>query len=383
MVALPILSSLTVVPGQRVLVRGSLDVPLTPQDEPRNTLRLRRILPTLRWLRERGACVALCGHIGSDGAQSTRPLARWFASALGENVEFAADFAQAHQAFAGGSPFVLLENLRRWEGEKANDPIFARSLAALADVYVNEAFAASHRRHASIVGVPRLRSAYAGFAFAEEVEALSRTLAPPTASLMILGGAKITTKLPLLLRALERYQFVVIGGVLANDVWHAQGWETGRSMLSEVAREDLALLVHHPKVVLPVDVVACHPVRGARVCPPSEVQKDEEIVDAGPQTIAGIAERAGQMDLVVWNGPLGNYERGFAAQTEALARALARVNATTIVGGGDTVASIDRLGLLERYSFVSTGGGAMLQFLTDGTLPGIAALEASLEKHGT
>ncbi len=378
-VVLPILSSLAVARGLRVLVRGSLNVPLNERGEPQNTLRLHRMVPTIRWLRQRGASVVLCGHRGRSGDESLAPLAEWFAKELGEAVVFAPTIRDAHRLLGDGVSLILLENLRCWEGEKANDLHFARALAGLADAYVNEAFAASHRAHASIVSVPKLLPAYAGFAFQREVEMLTQALEPPAASFLIVGGAKIATKLPLLLRALTRYRKVAVGGVLANDLWAAKGYEVGRSMRSAVSPEALQPLLRHPRVVLPVDVVAYHPVHGARVCAPTEVAPEERIVDAGPRTVALFAGLAEASELVVWNGPLGNYEQGFAANTEALAQALTRVSARTIIGGGDTVASIERMQLVEHFTFVSTGGGAMLQFLADGTLPGITALQQTLE----
>jgi phosphoglycerate kinase len=270
----------------------------------------------------------------------------------------------------------MLENLRTHSEEQTNDSRFAKALAAYADLYVNESFANSHREHASMVGIPKYLPSFAGLRLREEVEYLKQALHPQHPALFILGGAKFATKQPLAQKFLSFYDSVFIGGALANDFFKAQGYEVGQSLVSENVSSAKKLL-SHPQLMLPTDVIV-KTERGERVIrTPKEVRSAECILDAGPDTVRALEARIREARVVLWNGPLGNFEHGFDAGTLGVAKYLAdnKEEKFTIVGGGDTIAVLERLRLGEgSYSFISTGGGAMLQFLASETLPALEAL---------
>lgn len=343
-----------------VLVRAALNVPVE-NGRVVNDYRLRRALPTIRHLCERGARVVLIGHIGEKGTETLLPVARSLGRLM-PGVSFCGEIVgeRARAAVRALSPgnVLVLENLRRDKRETANDPTFARELSALADVFVEDSFDTCHRAHASIVGVPKLLPSYAGLLLEEEVRELSRALSPKRPSLAVIGGAKFSTKKDVLAALLATYDHVFVGGALANDFLKASGQEVGKSLVSGADDSSVKKLLANPKLVLPIDSVIM----------------DEKILDHGPGTSALLAGLAQEAETILWNGPLGNYENGFIEATNAFARATAAARAYSIVGGGDTIAAIEELGLLPRFSFVSTGGGAMLDFLAGGTLPGIEAL---------
>ena len=368
-----------------VLVRAAMNVPVE-EGKVVNDYRLRRALPTIRFLAERGARVVLISHIGELGTETLAPVAE----ALGKlipNVSFFGETVgpRARDAVRSLSPgrILVLENLRRDRGEKMNDPAFAHELAALADVFVEDSFDTCHRAHASIVGVPKLLPSYAGLQLEEEVKELGAALTPKSPSLAVIGGAKFATKEPVLTALLKAYDRVFVGGALADDFLKASGQEVGKSLVSDTADGGIRDMLADPKLVLPVDSlvipasVALTPAAraAARVAADGQVRADEIILDHGPGTSALLATLARGTKSILWNGPLGNYENGFTDATDAFARAVAASGAHSVVGGGDTIASIESLGLLSKFSFVSTGGGAMLDFIANGTLPGIDALD--------
>lgn len=345
-----------------ILMRAALNVPVAG-GKVVNEYRLRRALPTIRFLAERGARIVLISHLGEQGTETLAPVAR----ALGELIPGVSFFGEtigerARAAVRDLAPggVLVLENLRRNRGERANSRIFAEELAALADIFVEDCFDTCHRPHASIVGVPKLLPSYAGFLLEEEARELSRALTPKRPALAVIGGVKFSTKEAVLTILLKNYDKVFVGGALANDFLKASGREVGKSFVSEAANsDDIKMILANPKLVLPIDSII----------------KNEVILDHGPGTIALLADLAQKAKTILWNGPLGNYENGFTGATEGFARAVATSDAYSVVGGGDTVAAIEGLGLLPQFSFVSTGGGAMLQFLAKGTLPGITILD--------
>ncbi len=361
--------------GKRVLLRLDLNVPVVG-DEVRDDFRIRRSLPTLQMLKERGAKTILISHIESDLTDS---LAR-VASYIGRFCELKAFVAKLEDAPAvvanmQDGEIVMLENLRKNPGEKSNDPVFAGRLASLADYYVNDAFAVSHREHASIVSVPRLMKGFAGPLLSEEVEELSKAFNPPHPFLFVLGGAKFDTKLPLIEKFLAIADNVFVGGALANDIYKEKGYEVGASVVAK-ARINLKHVEQSPKLIVPSDVVVQSPMAKS-VKSPEQVGPGEKILDAGPQSVSELSDILSETEFVLWNGPLGDYEKGFSAGTEGLARAIVESRAKSVIGGADTIAVVSKMGLLEKFSFVSTGGGAMVEFLAKGTLPGIEALKAS------
>lgn len=367
-----------------VLVRAALNEPIAGGAVADN-FRLRRAVPTIRYLAEKGARVVLISHIGEQGTETLAPVAVALSHLL-PRVTFCEDTvgAAAREAIRrlSAGDILVLENLRRDPGEEANDPEFAKKLAALADVFVQDSFDTCHRRHASIVSLPTLLPSYAGFLLEEEVAALSSALTPPSPSLAVIGGAKSSTKEALIETLLPSYSHVFVGGALANDFLKARGDEVGQSLTSNADQASLERVLANPKLVLPTDSrVVPHTALGAlnahaeaRVRGKGEVEPDEVILDHGPATEALLADLVRASKGILWNGPLGKYEDGFIGATNALARAIAASRAHSVVGGGDTIASIENLGLLPRFSFISTGGGAMLEYLAKGTLPGIEAL---------
>ncbi|MDA8597179.1 phosphoglycerate kinase, partial [Candidatus Pacebacteria bacterium] len=364
--------------GKRVFLRAALNVPVQ-NGSVQNDFRLKQSLETITWLTSRGAKVILASHIGRDPEESLAPVyavlkeivpMEFSAEVLGERTKrMVADMEDGD--------VVLIENLRQHQGEKNNDPALAELLADLADVYVDDDFTTAHRAHASIVGVPAHLPAYAGLTFAREYTELGKARTPESPALFLLGGAKFDTKLPLVEKYLDIYDHVFVGGALANDFFKAKGFEVGASLVSDIDLSDSALL-EHPKLVLPIDVVAEYDGQ-RRVSAPDHVEPHERILDAGPATAAMLQEHIAAAKMILWNGPFGDYEHGFAEQTLATAGAIAAAEAYSVIGGGDTVAAIEELQISEQIDFLSTAGGAMLQFLEHGSLPGIDAIVSS---HG-
>ncbi len=368
-----------------VLARVSLNVPVE-NGKVVDSFRLRRALPTIEYLSKKGAKVVLISHSTGEshatgvGTETLAPM--W--EAMKEfipritfcPVPFGPEARAAIHALAPGD-VLMLENLRRNAGEMKNDPAFAAALAELADVFVQDSFDNCHRKHASMVTLPKLLPSYAGLLVEEEVAELTKALTPSKPSFAVICGAKFSTKEPVLNRLLETYDRVFVGGALANDFMKAAGHTIGASLTSDTDPVHLRELLKNPRLLLPLDYVVAP--RGGkrdagRVATVDNVKDEEAILDNGPATVAMLETVVRGAKTVLWNGPLGNYENGFVDGTEALARAIAASGAYSIVGGGDTVAAIEKLNLNDHFSFISTGGGAMLDFLAEGTLPGIAAL---------
>jgi len=388
---------LTNIKGKRVFLRVDFNVPIM-DGTVIDAYRIERVLPTIKFLQERGAIIILASHIGRKG-ETLYPVFQYLenhftlptvARPEGDTeagLTFVEDYleesaVQAIKHMPEGS-IVLLENLRMHEGEEANDPEFVGQLARLADVYVNEAFAASHRAHASIVGVPDLLPHAAGLVLHEEILELSKMLDPIQPNFFILGGAKFETKLPLLQKYLDISQNIFVGGALSNDFFKMQNIPIGKSLCSDLPAEALAKegglslkeMWESGKIILPLDVIVQNEQGEHEVKNPEEVSATDTIMDAGPRTIDMLSARIKKSKSVLWNGPLGAYENGFKEGTLELAHAIAEAQKHSVVGGGDTVAAIAETHLYNKFTFVSTGGGAMLEFLAEETLPGIEALK--------
>jgi 3-phosphoglycerate kinase len=358
--------------GKNVLVRIDVD------DGEINSFPVKVIKPTLTYLKESGARAILIGHVGRDKNASAKILFEILEKELSQDftLRFIPDLVGeiAHSSIdkMQDGDVILLENVRSDEREIANDEGFAQELAKLADVYVNDAFSVSHREHASIVGITKFLPSFAGFGLQKEAGVLSEALSPEHPSIFILSGAKIETKLPLIKKFIEIYDYVFVGGVPANNFFKAKGFETGVSVISD-DNVDISSVVNNEKILIPIDVVVLKDGK-SEIKKVEEVSKEDKIVDAGPETIEMLKEKISHMHCVLWNGPLGEYERGFDTATKALANVISLSSAHTLIGGGDTLSAISGLNLEKQFSFISTGGGAMLQFLLTGTLVGIEAL---------
>jgi len=360
--------------GKRVLVRGGLNVPVK-NGIVVNDFRLRRIVMTLSFLKDRGARIILIGHIGRGGEESLKPAAdslRKFLPITFVPKTTGSEVIGAIESMKDGE-VLLLENLRKDPREEKNDSEFSKELASYADVFVNDAFSASHRAHSSIVGVAEILPAYAGLVMKDEVEHLQKARSPKGPSLAIVGGSKFETKEHLIETLLGVYDHVFVTGALANDMFKAKGFEVGRSLVSDA--NPSAKVLDHEGVIIPIDVTAETKDGHGHVTKADNVVPDEKIVDIGPDTIAVLAPYIKNAKTILWNGPTGLYEGGYDQWTRTLATLVAKSDAFSIVGGGDTIATIQEEGLEEQFGFLSTGGGAMLEFLLKGTLPGIEALE--------
>jgi phosphoglycerate kinase len=364
--------------GKKVLLRTDFNVPLGENgtisgDE---AVRIERSLETIKFLKKEKAKVIIISHIGRDGNDSLRPIAEYLSKKI--KLTFLKghiqDFVHEHIEAMKPGDIVMLENLRQDEGEVTNNSSFARGLSRLADIYVNDAFAVSHRRHASIVGIPKFLPSYSGILLDEEVSHLSKAIKKPKKPfLFILGGAKFETKLPLIKKYLKIADIIFVGGALQNNFFKADGKEIGKSLV-DTKRYNLGSLIKTKKVILPKDVLV-RDGENIRTVSVEEVSKNDTIVDIGPDSVKDLIEKIQTSKTVLWNGPLGLYEQGFTTSTEAIAKALSKSKAMSIVGGGDTVVTIKKLKLEKKIGFVSTGGGAMLEYLEKGKLPGIEALQ--------
>lgn len=385
------------VAGQRVLVRGDLNLPV--QDgRVTDTTRIDRMLPTLRELMEKGARVVVISHFGRPKGQvvpemSLKPVADALSQALGgTKVAFAADcIGDAASAVVDGladGEIALLENLRFHPGEEANDPGFAGDLAALGDIYVNDGFSVSHRAHASTEAIARLLPAAAGRNMQAELEALESALGDPKRPVMALvGGAKVSTKLAVLGNLIAKVDALVIGGGMANTFLHALGTDVGASLcesdLADTAREIMSKADSAGcEIILPSDVVIAGKLEAGA---PSEtvmtaaVPPGKMILDVGPDSAAALSERLGSVRTLLWNGPLGAFEfPPFDAATVTVAQAAAKCTdageMVSVAGGGDTVAALRHAGVADSFSYISTAGGAFLEWLEGKELPGVAAL---------
>lgn len=359
--------------GKRIVLRVDFNVPIVAE-EVRDDFRIQRTLPTVQMLSKAGAKVIMIAHLESDVTDSLARVATYISKSIPLKA-FVTDFADAPAVVGDmmNGEVIMLENLRKNEGEKANDQEFAEQLARLGDIYVNDAFSVSHRSHASVVSIPKFLPSYAGPLLAQEVEELSKAFDPQRPFLFVLGGAKFDTKLPLVEKFLNIADYVFVGGALSNDIFKEKGYEIGRSLVAK-QRINLRHIERNSKLIVPEDVVvASSTIRDVRT--PDNIGIDESILDAGPRTISMLQDLLSDVSFVLWNGPLGDYEHGYSTGTENLAKAITQTKAKSIIGGGDTIAVVAKAGLLDKFSFISTGGGAMLEFLAKGTLPGIEALE--------
>jgi phosphoglycerate kinase len=385
------------VAGKRVLLRADLNVPVR-DGKITDLTRIERLSPTIRELAGKGGKVIVCSHFDRPRGKrvpemSLGPMAAALGEVLGQRVRFAEDCTgiaaqQAVERMQRGDVLVL-ENTRYHAEEEKNDPAFAAQLAKLADLYVNDAFSAAHRAHASTEGVAHLLPAYAGRLMQAELEALDAALGNPVRPVAaVVGGAKVSTKLELLGNLLSRVDVLVIGGAMANTFLAAQGVAVGKSLqeaeLHDTARAILAGgKTGGCEIVLPLDAVVATELKPnvpTRTVGINQVPQDAMILDVGPATVGDLTRRLGQLKTLVWNGPLGAFEiPPFDAATTAFAQAVAAATQSgalrSVAGGGDTVSALRHAGVADEMSYVSTAGGAFLEWLEGKTLPGVAALQ--------
>lgn len=381
------------VAGQRVLVRCDLNVPM--QDgKVSDATRIERTAPTLKELAEKGARVVVLSHFGRPKGKpvpemSLAPIATPLSGSVGRPVGFLAlDDAEAGIAGMADGDIVLVENVRYEAGEEANDAAFARQLAALGDIYVNDAFSCSHRAHASTEGLAHLLPSAAGRSMEAELKALDAALSAPERPVAALvGGAKVSTKLAVLGHLLDKVDVLIIGGGMANTFLHARGVEVGASLceadMADTAREIMTNADKNGcEIMLPVDVVVAHALEAGVDTATIAVEKvpaEMMILDVGPRTAIDLCERLATCKTVLWNGPLGAFEVApFDAGTNEVAKTAAGLTRdgtlVSVAGGGDTVAALRHAGVMDSFTYVSTAGGAFLEWLEGKTLPGVAAL---------
>ena len=371
-------------------MRVDLNVPLE-DGIITDDLRITTALPTLEWLREKDAAVIVAGHLGRpkgapDPRYSMAPVAARLGELLGQQVPLAPGVVGAavepYVASLELADVVILENLRFERGETTDDPAFATNLCELADAYVNEAFGASHRAHASIVGPPRVLPSVGGRLLFREVETLSRLLeAGEHPFVAVLGGAKVSDKLGVIDALVERCDAILVGGAMMFTFLLAQGHSVGDSLVEPDMVDECRRLLDTGRVRIPTDVVVAEEISvdvEGRVVPADAMPVGQKGLDIGPETAAAFASEIESAELLLWNGPMGVFEMApFAAGTQTVADAVAECTGFTVVGGGDSAAAVRRFGLGDQIDHVSTGGGASLEFIEQGDLPGLRALRES------
>jgi phosphoglycerate kinase len=365
-----LMPELSTLKGKKVIVRVDWNIPVT-DGVITDTSRFDVTVPFLTKLSFAGAKIVLLTHFGEKG-ESLKPIADHVTKNL-SFVKFSPSFdfnelTQATEALASGDA-ILLENVRLWKGETDNLPSLSQAFASLGEIFINDAFSVAHREHASVVGVARLMLSYFGPTFERELEYLTKALTPTKPALLIVGGAKISTKLKLIKQYLDQGVTVFVGGAMVHNIWEGRGLSIGKSLYdpSYKLTEDF---LRHPLLLTPKDVVLD---TGATVSY-DQIPADGVVVDCGVETVAMVNQQVAVSNTVIANGPLGLYEKGWLHGSEQILTNLANAGVSTYIGGGDTVSVAHSLGLLKKFSFVSLGGGAMLDFLASGTLPGIDAV---------
>ncbi len=380
--------------NKKVLLRVDFNVPVGGDGvvDSKEDWRIKAALPTIEYLLKRGAKIILISHLGRPGqykvssikyqACSLRPVANRLGELLNCKIKFVDDciggiVKKAAEEMMSGE-IILLENLRFYKEERENNEEFAKELASLADIYINDAFSDCHRAHASVSAITKFLPSYAGLLLEKEVKILSEAMKDPKRpATVIIGGAKAETKVPVIEHLMDKFDYILVGGVVANVILKAKGIDTGKSLsvdninLAEVRKIDL----NSKKLYIPVDVVVCNDKK--KIISLSSIGKigDDKILDIATKTANLYSRIISNSKTVLWNGPMGMFEKeSFAFGTKEIARAVTESKCYSIIGGGDTIAAVDKFGYLDKIDYVCAGGGAMLEFLSGNELPGIKAL---------
>ncbi|MFC1594902.1 phosphoglycerate kinase [Patescibacteria group bacterium] len=357
--------------GKKIIARVDFNVPFN-KGKIVDDFKIRKTLPLIKMLKHEAKSVVFITHISdTQKYKSFKPFIPALKKACGINMVFAKNPQEARKLSKNSKSPILLENLRVFLGEKKNDIKFAKLLSSMGDIYINEDFAESHRAYSSIIQMPKLMPSFAGLLFAEEVKKLEELFNPKHPMLLIIGGVKFKSKVGTLERFIKKADKIFIGGGLANTFLLAFGNSVGMSKIDK--KSILQIKKNYSKsrkILLPEDVI----VQGQKIKCISEIKKNDVIYDAGPKTVKKLIDLSKKSKMIVWNGPIGYSEYGYEKGTKSLALALSRINAKVIIGGGDTVAVVRGFVNEKKFHHVSTGGGAMLEFLSRGTLPGIEAL---------
>jgi len=382
------------VQGKRVFVRVDFNVPMDDQQNITDDTRIRAALPTIQYLAKNGAQVILASHLGRPKGKvnpkySLAPVAKRLGELLQQEIVITKDCigseVEAQVSRLQNGQVLLLENVRFYEEEEKNTVDFAKKLASLADIFVNDAFGTAHRAHASTEGIARYIPAYAGFLMKKEVDIMGKALENPARPFVaIIGGAKVSDKIGVIENLLKKVDILVIGGGMANTFLKAQGYEVGKSLVEEDKVSLAKTLLQQAQtagvqLMLPTDLIVTKEFSAeaaSRVSAVSGIGADELALDIGPKSAENFAKSIVSAQTVIWNGPMGVFEMdAFAKGTEKIAQAMAECQGITIVGGGDSVAAVEKMGVAEKLSHISTGGGASLEFLEGKVLPGVAALK--------
>ena len=375
--------------GKKVLVRVDFNVPVGDDGvvDEKEDWRIKATLPTIKYLLEKEAKIILMAHLGRpDGKVVEKmklgPVQDRLSDLLdlsitrtpdcvGDIVSEVVDEMQAGE-------IVLLENLRFHQGEKRNDEEFAAKLASIADIYVNDAFSVSHRAHASVSAITKFLPSYAGLLLEKEIKILSDAVSnPKSPATIIMGGAKAKTKLPVIKFLMNKFDHILVGGVVANVILKAKGIDVGESMIGDIDLEDVKKIdLDNKKLCIPFDVIVCNSkIKKVEVSSIGEMG-DEKILDIGPDTEEVYSKIIADSKMIIWNGPMGKFENEkFASGTRKVAEAVVKSKGYSIIGGGDIITALDQFGYLDEVDYVCTGGGAMLEFLAGGKMPGIEALK--------
>ncbi len=365
--------------GKKIIIRTDFNVPLSTKGAISETARIDAAIKTITYLKNSEAQIIVMSHIGREPKETLLPVFKYLQSKFPISFADTWDEEKIKEKVSTlkDGEIVLLENLRSNPGEESNDTNFATFLASLADIYVNDAFSVSHRAHASVVGITEHIKSYCGCQFKTEFENISKVFNPEHPFVVLMGGAKFETKIPVIESLIDKADFIFVGGALSNDILKANGYEVGKSKVNDLDKEYGKMIFNHEKIgiVKDVRVKGFFSLKNKDL---KDVTIEDNIIDGGKKTAEFVSQKIKEAKFIVWNGPFGTFEQGNSFVSKAVIKAVSESNSYSIVGGGDTVAELKKLKKESVFDFISLSGGAMLEFIADGTLPGIEALDKSL-----